>query len=309
MNTAAPRVFLSAASALLLAAAMPPSVRAADAIPGVEFVADVPLLESDGMPCVEATMGGGAPQLFGIDTGDVTMAIDLGAAKAAGSKLEAIPPPVPAGLFKGTIPAIRFGGLVFEGKHALVMDFVAQKMPKVTGTLPYELFKDRILQLDFVAHRVRVSALMTAPAALPGKTSTFSLITFGKQGPPIVVVNGFGLGTMAVTAQLDTMYTGSLLVYTQSIGKLGLGVLADAAKPEFFPYTDGGVTMKYVAVPLESYQGTALGGQSPRLYFPTPGVHEPDGLFDATVGLALLKDTVLTLDFHDSTLSVVRPCA
>ena len=35
------------------------------------------------------------------------------------------------------------------------------------------------------------------------------------------------------------------------------------------------------------------------VYFPTPGVHEPDALFEATVGLPLLRHSVLTLDFHD----------
>ena len=40
------------------------------------------------------------------------------------------------------------------------------------------------------------------------------------------------------------------------------------------------------------------------VYFPTPGVHEPDGLFEATVGLGVFGKSVLTLDFHDKTLSV-----
>ena len=43
------------------------------------------------------------------------------------------------------------------------------------------------------------------------------------------------------------------------------------------------------------------------VYFPTPGVHEPDGLFEATVGLELLQGSVLTLDFHAMKLSLQRP--
>jgi hypothetical protein len=35
-------------------------------------------------------------------------------------------------------------------------------------------------------------------------------------------------------------------------------------------------------------------------------VHEPDGLFDATVGMELLRGVVLTLNFHDMTIGVEK---
>jgi hypothetical protein len=35
-------------------------------------------------------------------------------------------------------------------------------------------------------------------------------------------------------------------------------------------------------------------------------VHEPDRFFDATVGLELFRDSVVTLDFHDMNVSVQR---
>lgn len=34
----------------------------------------------------------------------------------------------------------------------------------------------------------------------------------------------------------------------------------------------------------------------------TEGVHEPDGLFDATVGLELFQNMIVTLDFHGMNL-------
>ena len=51
--------------------------------------------------------------------------------------------------------------------------------------------------------------------------------------------------------------------------------------------------------------GFARGGA--KVYFPTEAVHEPDGLFDATVGLELFRNTILTLDFHDMTISIDKP--
>lgn len=62
--------------------------------------------------------------------------------------------------------------------------------------------------------------------------------------------------------------------------------------------------MKFAPATEEGFEGTPLITSGAVVYFPTPGVHEPDALFDATVGLDLLRDTVLTLDFHDMTISV-----
>ena len=65
--------------------------------------------------------------------------------------------------------------------------------------------------------------------------------------------------------------------------------------------------MKLAPANKESFHDTTLGVSAPVVYFPTPDVHEPDGMFDATVGLGLFYGTVLTLDFHDMTISVTKP--
>ena len=44
--------------------------------------------------------------------------------------------------------------------------------------------------------------------------------------------------------------------------------------------------------------------QESPLRFPAPGVHEPDGMFDGTVGLLALRDKIVTIDFHDLTSSI-----
>jgi hypothetical protein len=132
----------------------------------------------------------------------------------------------------------------------------------------------------------------------------FSLITFGKQGPPIVVARGFEIEGKSVTAQVDTMYTGSLLVYTASTEKLGLAESAKSMVTREFLLTDGGVKMKEAPAKRESFHGLTLAGPTPKVYFPTEGVHEPDGLFDATVGLEVFAGKIVTLNFHDDTISV-----
>jgi hypothetical protein len=160
--------------------------------------------------------------------------------------------------------------------------------------------------LDFVAHKLRVSEVLTGPVKCTGACDTMALITFGKDGPPILVADGFEINGATVSAQVDTMYAGSLLVYTASIEKLSLSGAAQTTDVRLFPLTDGGVNMKVAEAQHEGFRGIILAKEGAKVYFPTETVHEPDGLFDATVGLELFRDAVLTLDFHDMTIGVVK---
>ena len=271
---------------------------------GLTFVAEVPLLNCDGTPCIEARIGEGKPVRLVIDTGDEDTVLDTKIAEVAGIKPTGpAAKGMPAGSYPARIAALRIGELTLKDVDVTAMDFTdwlaKNQMPHAAGTLAYTVFKDRVLQLDFAAHQLRISDVLTGPVDCGESCDKFSLITFGKHGPPIVVAKGFEINGNSVTAQIDTMYTGSLLVYNASIGKLGLGDSAKTAETRQFAFTDGGVTMKAAPAKRESFRGVPLGDAKPKVYFPTPGVHEPDGLFDATVGLELFSDTILTLDFHN----------
>ncbi len=278
---------------------------------GVKFATEVPLLDCDGMPCVEARIGSGPNLKMGIDTGNVASVLDTAYADAAGLKpTTPLPAGAPPGMYQTVIPSINVGSAKLSSVGTLAMvlsDMVSQnQMPHVDGTLAYTAFKDRILQIDFVRRKVRISEVLTAPVECKGACGKISLIRFGKEGPPIVVADGFEINGKKVSAQIDTMYSGTLLVYTASIEKLQLVEPAKTTKSRDFPFTDGGVKMKEAPAEKESFRGLTLSGPAPLVYFPTPDVHEPDGLFDATVGLELFYKAAVTLDFHDMTISVEK---
>jgi hypothetical protein len=178
--------------------------------------------------------------------------------------------------------------------------------PPIDGTLAYTFFKDRVLQIDYPQHRVRISAALTdasASARLPGK---LELITFGKSGPPIVVGGPFTVDGKRVRAQIDTAFTGTLLVYDQSIDALGLRPRVAHGAAQYFPDTDGGVTLLGAPDAKFGFAQHRLPSTG-TLYFSGTGknpVHQPDGLFEATVGNALFAHSVVTLDFHTMTLDV-----
>jgi len=278
---------------------------------GVKFAAEVPLLDCNGMPCVEARMGTGPNLKMGIDTGNADSVLDAAYAEAAGLKpTQALPAGAPSGMFRTVIPTISVGNVKLSNVATLAIglsDMIAQnQMPQVDGTLAYTAFKDRILEIDFVARKVRISEVLTSPVACAGACDKISLIKFGKEGPPIVVAEGFEINGKKVSAQIDTMYSGTLLVYTTSIEKLQLTEAAKTTKSRDFPFTDGGAKMKEAPAAKESFHDVVLSGPAPLVYFPTPDVHEPDGLFDATVGLELFYKAAVTLNFHDMTVSVEK---
>src|ERR1700720_4085285 len=163
---------------------------------GVKFATEVPLLDCNGMPCVEARMESGPVLKMGIDTGNVDSVLDVAYAEAAGLKSTApLPAGAPSGMFRTVIPSISVGNVKLRDLSALAIslsDMIAQnQMPQVDGTLAYTAFKDRILQIDFVGRKVRISELLTTPVECTGTCDKISLIKFGKEGPPIVVAYGF----------------------------------------------------------------------------------------------------------------------
>src|SRR5690242_20645168 len=226
----------------------------------LKFAAEVPLLDCDGMPCVEARMSNGPALKMGLDTGNVDSVLDSRYAEAAGLKPTApLPAGAPSGIFRTGIPSISVGAVTLENVRTLAMslsDMISQnQMPHVDGTLSYTAFKDRILEIDFVARKVRISDVLTSPAECAGACDKISLIKFGKAGPPIVVADGFEINGRKMSAQIDTLYSGSLLVYTASIEKLQLGEAAKTTKSRNFPFTDGGVQMKEAPAGPESFHG------------------------------------------------------
>jgi hypothetical protein len=273
------------------------------------FVVDVPLLDCDGTPCIEVQIGGQNKLRFGIDTGNVDSVIEAKtAAKAGLEPTEAPKSGAPAGIFRTVVPTISIGAVKLTDVGAMGMDLsemISQKqMPHVDGTLAYPAFKDRVVELDFISHRMRISEPLTAPNACADRCDKISLLTFGKDGPPIVVADGFEINGVKISAQIDTMFTGAMLIYTSSIEKLGLSEAAKTKATKFFPLTDGGVSMKMAEAQEESFHGQGLAQQPATVYFPTEAVHEPDGLFDATVGLELFRHSVVTLNFHDMAISL-----
>lgn len=263
------------------------------------------LLACDGLPCIDAEAGGKHLRL-GVDTGNPNSALNLKSAQALGLTLEPVNgadgKPVP-GYQMAVLNDVRVGDIVFKRLRFLAIDLSpaiqSKTFPDIDGTLGYGALKDRIAQLDYPAGAFSVSEPLVAAARCPGDCGEMALITFGQHGPPIVTTKGFAVNGKPVSVQVDTMFTGTLLVFPASVEKLGLTREAESKTSEHFAFTDEGVDMVRSSARELRFGAKALAADTP-LYFAGPKVHLPDGLFDGTVGIALLASHKVTFDFRDN---------
>jgi hypothetical protein len=266
------------------------------------------MLDCSGLPCVDVTLGSGKHLRLLVDTGNVNSVIDTEVAKGLGLAVvpakDADGKPL-AGYGISVLAGVKLGDASLGDVKIVVMDIAsdvkADHMPAADGALAYTAFKDRLLELDYVHRTVRFSDPLKAELACPGYCGTITTPTFGKEGPPIVVSTGFSVNSKPITAQIDTLFSGTMLIYPPSVKKLDLSEEAKTTKKQLFKYTDGGVDMMEAQAKTEAFGTRELGKDVP-LYFATPAVHLPDDLFDATVGHALFEHSVLSLDFHDMKL-------
>jgi hypothetical protein len=259
----------------------------------------------DGLPCVDAEVQGKHLRLA-IDTGNPNSALNVKSAESVGLALQPVngaDGKAIAGIQKAIAMDVAVGEIRFKELRFLVIDLSSaiksKTFPDVDGTLGYGALKDRIMQIDYPAGAFGVSEPMTTATACASFCGDIALITFGHRGPPIVTTSGFTVNGRAVSVQVDTMFTGTMLIYPTSVDKLGLSAEAQSKQSQYFGFTDEGVEMFKAEAKQLGFGTKTLTVKSP-LYFAGPKVHLPDGLFDGTVGAELLSTHKVTFDFHDN---------
>lgn len=266
---------------------------------------EVEMLDCNGLPCVNVRTPDGASLKLMIDTGDASSVLDAAKAKAMGLTVEPAKDksgkPVD-GYFVATLKDVRLGQDALGDIKFLTLDLgkdiAAGTFPKSDGSIAYTALKGKLLTLDYKRHVVGL-ADATAATPCPATCGAVTYPTFGHRGPPIVVTTGFRVNGKDVSVQVDTLYAGTMLIYPTSVDKLGLKSEATSTHTDNFPYTDGGVDMIHGQAAYELFETKTLLADAP-LYFATPKVHVPDGMFDGTVGAALFAGHVVTLDLRSN---------
>jgi len=268
------------------------------------------MLKCSGLPCMDIHFAGGNSIRMLMDTGNSSSLLDKAKAEQLGLKLDPAigrdGKPV-AGYVVATLKDCYAGDAPLGDLKVLVLDLKADiakgSIPAADGTLAYTAFREKLLMLDYAHRKIAIAPAGKDNAPCPGFCGEISHPTFGKQGPPMVVTSGFTVNGTPVSMQIDTLWSGTMLIYDTSVAKLGLSSAAASQTKRSFPFTDGGVQMLEAQGISEGFGKGSLKRSAP-IYFPTPGVHQPDGLFDGTVGDELFQGHVLLMNFATSQFSI-----
>jgi len=266
----------------------------------------VPLLDCSGLPCVDLAAGDGKTIRLLIDLGAANSYLDAKAAQNLGLQLQPlkandgtditqIQQTVVPGAHLGDAPLGDFPFMVLDTSEPQQNGQKAQSLP-ADGALTYRAFQNRMLQLDYPNHLIRISAPLAEAQACPQKCGDLAIKHVGSSGPPTLTTTGFSINGQPVEAQLDTLFSGTMLVYPGAVEKLALKKQSKAKHKEFFPYIQGGLKLARAEGATESFYDVQLMQDAP-LYFGTSDAHVPNVQFDATVGTDLLRRGVVTFDF------------
>ena len=271
-------------------------------------VVEVPLLDCSGLPCVDMATGSGKTLRLLIDTGNVNSYIDVKAAQGmnlAGEVLKGADGTGANQVQQAIVPGTKLGELAMGDFPFMVLDTTPDpnklgEKPKplpADGALAFSAFKNRTLQIDYGKHVLRISEPLSDEQPCPGSCAKLVIKRFGRFGPATLTSKGFTVNGQPVDSQIDTLFTGTMLIYPAAIQTLGLKKQSKSKHKEFFSYTQDGVklarsddggTVAFATIPLQ---------QDGPLYFGTEDGSLPAVSFDATVGSGLLSHAVITFDF------------
>lgn len=269
---------------------------------------EIPLLACEGLPCVDMATGSGKTLRLLIDTGEINSYLDIAVARSLGADLRGLAgggdSSAASEVQQTTVPGARLGDLPMGDFPFMVFDTKPQRdqagkgsqaLP-ADGVLTFGAFKNRTLQLDFARHLMRVSEPLEMPLACPHECHDLVIKRFGRFGPATLTVDGFAVNGKPVDAQIDTLFTGTLLVYPTAIEKLGLKREAKTKHKEVFLMRQSERKLVRTDSANENFGSIPLLQQAPMYFLPTDEP-PPAVQFDAKVGLGLLSLAPVTFDF------------
>jgi hypothetical protein len=281
----------SASLALLLAAS---------ALAQSPKTVELPLLDCSGLPCIDMGTGSGQTLRMVLDLGARNAYLDVKAAQKLGIQISADSPvqqTTVAGAHLGDLPLGDLPFMVLDTTPDASTKKVQSKPLPADGALTFGAFQNRMLQLDLVRHVVRVSEPLNEALPCPGVCSDLVAKHFGKFGPVTLTVHGFEVNGQAIDAQIDTLFTGTILIYPSALDRLGIKKLSKSKQKEPFPYTQDGLQLTRADGVTEGFRGTVLLRDAP-VYFWAEKDEAPSATqFDATVGITLLGHAPVTFDF------------
>jgi hypothetical protein len=298
--------------ALLIALTIPLIAQTTSPDPGAAqqpHTVEVPLLDCSGLPCLDMSTASGKTLRLVMDTAEPNSYLDMKVAQSLGANLQTLKTDDNADVSQvqqTIVPGAKIGDLPMGDFPFMVLDTTpdaAQPKQKniapfpADGALGFRAFENRILKIDYAHRAVRLSEPLDFEQQCPKTCTQLVVRHFGNYGPVTLTTDGFSVNGQPIRAQLDTQFTGTMLIYPDFVKKLGLKKLAKAKHKESFPYLQGGLKLAQAEGATEGYQGVQFEQDLPLYFFDSEDDHTNPVNFDATVGSGLLKHSTAVFDF------------
>lgn len=259
---------------------------------------------SQGVILLDVDLSGGHVVKLALDTGDEGSVLDATVAdeiKVPADQLLSNLIPKGKGPDVSTpqisMDDLRIGTAQFTGKPFLIVPIKADLAAMgitCQGTIGYRFFEEKVVQIDYPAHRLRM-----LPAAPSPSVNAIVLPIQWKQSaklsPALITTDQLKIGDHALVAQFDTLFARTLLLYTPKLPWLETRRL-----PQIPPaYYEHGVLRP--ALPLMPIAlGNHAFAQTPPAYLADKDALVPETDISAVLGNGFFLDTVVTLDYkHD----------
>lgn len=289
----------------------PPNAANSTAPPAAPAMVEMSFDYSQGVILLNVDYGGTRPAKVALDTGDADSLLDLDAARAIGLPLE-MKDLKSAGsgegavtFYKIEVSRARLGAAEFSGKGLIVMpvakNLLSDSGIRCEGTLGYEFFKDRVVQIDYPGRKLRLYA--AAPkgdsrAAAEGADLPIQWRQYHAQSPQLITTDQLRIGEHTIPAQIDTCFAHSLILFTTKLPWLET---RPNSAVEAVHYEEA--TLQPATVPAPISLGNLRFKANPIAYLARSDAHVPETDIAAVIGNRFFEAGVLTLDFRTGRLT------
>jgi predicted aspartyl protease len=262
---------------------------------------------------VQVKIAGKGPFTMLLDTDTDPSAIDLATAKELGLSLDSrLFPATGGGRDAQTVqltrlPSLELGTIIAKDLVAGAVDLkkVAAKLERpLHGVLGYSFLKDRIIQIDYAASKIRFY-LQSPYAAIANAPNTVNVIGMPFRYDDGVIIDSVFINGEKLKATLDTGSSGTFALTPQAAAILGLDDQAQDGTGQKSVGYNGEYESKSGV--LKSVRLGRLSLESaPASFWPTGTGHDK-AKFDVNIGNGFFKDYLMTFDFRGKIVVFEKP--
>jgi predicted aspartyl protease len=274
---------------------------------------EVPFEFAHNQIVVTVKIAGKGPYQMLLDTDTDPSAIDLAAAKELGLGLDSRSYPatgggsVPQTVQLTRLPSVELGTIIAKDVVAGAIDLkkLSDKLGRpIHGVLGYTFLKERIIQIDYPASKLRFFA-ESPYAGIQNQPNTVNKIAMPFRYDSGVLIDSVFINGQKLKATLDTGSSGTFALTPEAVAILGLEDQAQDGAGEKSVGYNGEYESKSGV--LKSVRIGRLSLESAPASFWPAGAGHDKAKFQVNIGNGFFKDYLVTFDFRGKLVVFEEP--